>query len=159
MLSLERSVGISVGSWDYLAHLVNLQLGSSGPRLREISEYSTGIFFVRQLCYLLMVSLRTAALIAWAIASAFAPQTWRPALGAALGASILQLGLWLVIMPPLIMFGIRIFMSSGATLDGLAPLLENIQVRFGVQLLFTLAVAVPATAVLAARVGWTRSWI
>jgi hypothetical protein len=155
----KRSVGTSVPFPAYVNNLVNLQFGSSVPRLEAISRYSAGIYFVLQLSYLLMVSLMFAALIFWAIAFAFAPVRWRPALGAAFGASIVQLGLWLVIMPPLIMLGIGTFRPSSATLAGLASFLENIQIRFGVQLLFILLVAVIAIVILVKRVRWARTWL
>jgi hypothetical protein len=150
-----RSAGFSGPLWGYVKHLVGLQLGATA----DISRYAAGIFFVLQVAYLVMVALMLAGLIAFAIAFTLAPRPWRPALGAALGASIVQVGLWLVIVPPLIMLGLGTVRPSHATLEALAPLLANIRFRFGVQLLLTLVVAVIALGVLVSRVLWARSWL
>ena len=158
LMTWVKSAGTSGPFWSYLNHLIDLQFGESGPKLRENAGYSVGIFIVLQFCYFLMALLIFAALVFWAIAFASAPARWRPPLGAAIGASIVQLALWGATMPPLMILGIATFRPSSATLVGLAPL-EIIQIRFAASLILILAVVLIAVAVLAERVIWSRSWL
>ena len=70
-----------------------------------------------QLVFMLISMVVVAALGLWGFAFWHAPKGWRPALSAAYGAALLQITLWMLIIPPLVMLTIASVVSDAARRD------------------------------------------
>ena len=129
----------------------------AGRDLRGIPAYAAILLFIVQCAFYLLLVIMLAALIVWLIALVRAPKAWRPALGAAYGAALVQLGLWLLIIPPLVMIGVRTSLTSPGAADQINALLRNVQGSFVLHLAFTVAIGSVAFSVWLHRLRWAST--
>jgi hypothetical protein len=141
-----------------LVRLIHAQLGLAAKvPLDSVLVYAAAVLCAIRFAFHALSILVLAASIGLVLTLARAPRAWRPALSVAFGAALVQLGLWLLIVPALAMVGTRTTLSSVARPDQVQSLLPRVQSSFVLHLTFAAAVGLAAFIVWVCRLVWSRS--
>lgn len=94
--------------------------------------------------------LMLAALLCGLVSYVFAPNSWRAGLCASYGAAVLQVGLWLLIIPPLALVGVHGVLKD----DGVNIILRDVWMGFLLHFAFALIVVITVSCVWLSRKRW-----
>jgi hypothetical protein len=111
-----------------------------------------------QVVFVLISLLVTVALIFWGYAVWQAPEAWRPALNAAYGTALLQITLWMLVIPPLALLTIAAVVQDQAQQRELRRLLSRIEGGFALFLVFAMLISAFALVVWLRRLVWVRDY-
>jgi hypothetical protein len=112
----------------------------------------TGVKVVFVLISLIVLAL----LVPWVYALRHAPDEWRPALGAAYGTALLQIGLWMLIAPGLALLSISSLVSDDTVKEELRQLFKQIEVGFAGFLIISVLIGFAAWIIWTRRSGWVK---
>jgi hypothetical protein len=143
-------------SWKPLMAFVRNQLGLSEGSLAGIPGYAAVILFVIESLLMLLSAIVLVGLIVLAWSLLLAPKPWRAALAAAYGSALVQLGLWLLFVPPLGMIAVQTLLNDPASMTQVNELLAKARGHFVSYLLFASVVGIVAASVLVSRWRWVR---
>jgi hypothetical protein len=153
------------GAWLGLLEVLHKQLkmpldtsGAYWMRLGEMEFIASILLVMLQSAFYLLALIMLAALVVWLVAIASAPAAWRPALGVAYAAALVQLGLWLLLVPVLGLAEVfTIFKSVSTNTSHAEILLRSVQRGLALHLAFLMIVSAVAAFVWFCRARWSRT--
>jgi hypothetical protein len=98
------------------------------------------------------------ALLPWGYGLRRAPREWRPAFSVSYGAAMLQIALWMLIVPGLAMFAIASLVKDPARQDQMQNLFRRIGGEFGLFLGLAMVLGLSAWVVWLRRSRWVRRY-
>jgi hypothetical protein len=141
--------------WAAWGERVQALLGINGPGLRGIARYAALLMVALQGLFLTVGAVLLIALLPLGIALLFAPKgpqdKWCPALAAAYGATLVQLGLWLLVIPPLALVGVKMMFKDSPSAGAVELLLIPVRTHFVTHLILLLFVGIFVGAIWVSR--------
>src|SRR5262249_25566237 len=108
--------------------------------------------------YVAICVVMVLALFCWLYALRPAPEAWKPGLTVAYGAALLQIALWMLVVPGLALLTIATVVKDPARREVLGQLFGRIQGGFGLYLIFALLLGAFAVGVWVHRWFWVRRY-
>jgi hypothetical protein len=152
-----RFPAASESIWRELIRLAQLQLGPWVDARAGVPAYAAVILFMIEAALVLLGAIMLVALMFLIAALFIAPKPWRAALGAAYGAASVQLGLWLLVIPPLALIAARALLPDPDAEKQVTALLATPRGHFLHLLGLSLFVGFVALWVLWSRWRWVQS--
>ncbi len=147
---------ISERTWGEFMHMISAQLRLSPSHIRDIPWVASIILFVIQSVFCFLAFTLLVAGVLWIPAFVLAPRSWRSALSASIGTSFAQLGLWLLIVPPVTILAIRYALTVGRPASWLEELLTNVRLHFVTHLVFSAFLGMVGAFIISRRFAWIR---